>query len=349
MEHKMITELSEDRLDELLTYAPNFTAENLDNIKRRCLQKKAIRHKTGKRTLLAAAITAAVISLSGIALAVSTSFDFGSFYNALFNNPDVEERLEISKTAVSSGLEIALLSAVVDRYQAYVTIEIKDTKGIRLSDSISVHNEAFTDGIHSIIAGSVIYSEAENKATLALTVLYGNNIAEIGTASFSADTIYIADSVIHGSWKISYNVEKAMDNRTLIAYLDNDPMFSKLEVRCSPVIFSVSVTAHGVVTNERGEWTRLVNGYEDMTSSEKTDIQLVYTNEIMEYFFSFELPYLTLTDGSIVVLEPRNDSFDWLGGSSWSPTNYYDIETIQSITFCGETYFFNNTPSNGVS
>jgi len=505
MEHNLITDLSEERLDELLAYTPGFTAENLDNIKKLCLQKKAIRHKASRRVLLAAAIAVAIISLSGIALAVSSGFDFGSFYNSLFNNPDVEEKLEIGQTAVSSGLEITLLSAVVDRYQAYVTIEIKDVESDRLSDSMSILNESFSSGIHQIITGPVTYDESEKRATLPLTVLYGYNIAELGTADLFIDAIqsikiraehevldfdlatyakdsesisleqwhevhwgggwmgglgwardpdaasiweepvrpvkplkhgdmnvpiggidwvYISnagiadgffhvqfmytkdaaqertqrygffnehlclvdgngnvidwyycvtgddhelmfdigdttdftgwklalkggenviDDVIRGEWRIQFTVEKAMDNRILIVYPDNDPVFSKLEVKCSPVMFSVSVTAHGAIIDENGYWTRRVDGYDKKTDSEKLDIQQKYINEITEYFLSFELPYLTLDDGTRIILEPRNDSFDWLGGSSWCSTNYYDIETIRSITFCGEEYLFTGT------
>jgi hypothetical protein len=351
MEHKLITELSEERLDELLAYTPSFTAENLANIKKRCMQKKASRRISGRRILLVAAIAAVAVALSGIALAASVSFDFGGFYNSLFNNPDVEEKIEVGQTAVSNGLEITLLTAVVDRYQAYFTIEIKDTEGNRLSDSISVVNEYPADWQQAIFTGPVTYNEAENKATLALTVLYGRNIAELGTAPFSIDTILlgrgdelITDNNIQGSWRFEFAVGQAMGNRVLIVYPEDDPVFSKLEVKCSPVMFSINMTAHGAIVNENGEWTRQVEGYDEMTSSEKSDIQDKYINEIMEYFLSFERPYLTLDDGSRIVLEVYSDTFDWLGGSAFCPTNYYDIETIRSITIFGEEYFFSGAP-----
>jgi hypothetical protein len=506
MEHSIITELSEDRLNELLAYTPSFTAENLENIKKRCLQNKAIRRKTGRRTLLAAAIAVAIISLSGIALAVSTGFDFGSFYNSLLNNPKVDEKIEVGQTIVSNGLEVTLLSAVVDRYQAYMTIEIKDLEGSRLTGSIRVLNEAFSDGIHSIITGPVIFDEDENKATLALTLVYGRNIAELGTAAFSIDTVltsvtregnefldfdlagyandsesisleewheahqgggwmgglgwasdpdaasiweepirpvrplehgtmnvpicgvdltYISnvgiadgflhvqfmstiedlhernqnynflnehlclvdsndnvidwyycvtgddhelmfdisdntdftgwrlalkggesviDNVIRGEWRIPFTVEKAMENRILIVYPGDDSIFSMLEIKCSPVMFSANMAVHGAVISEDGEWIRPLEGYDEKTDPEKINLQQEYINEITEYFLSFEPPYLTLNDGSRIILESINDSFDWLGGSVWCSTDYYDIETIQSITFCGEEYFFNGTP-----
>jgi len=502
MEYNLITELSDERLDELLAYTPAFSAENLENIKKRCLPIKADRRKTGRRALLAAAIAAVIISLSGIALAVSSGFDFGSFYNSLFNNPDVEEKIEIGRTAVSNGLEITLLSAVVDRYQAYFTIEIKDTGGARLSDSMSVLNEAFSGGIHSIITGPVIYNEAENKATLALTVLYGQNIAGLGTASLYIDTIQsikvrpehealgfdlaayaidsesisldqwhevhwgggwmgglgwsrdpdaasiweepvrpvrplkhgdmnvsiggidwayiknagiadgffhvqfmytaeeaqahnqrygffnehlclvdgngniidwyycvtgddhelmfdigdntdftgwrlvlrggetVVDDVIRGQWSIDFTVEQAMQNRVLIAYPDDSPVFARLEVTCSPVMSGIRMTTHGAFIDENGNWTRNADGSEDKTDPEKLDIQSEFSKEIIEYYLSFDRPYLTLDDGSIIALEHPNESFDWLGGSVWFPTDYYNIESLISITFCGVEYFF---------
>jgi hypothetical protein len=350
MEHNLITELSDDRLDELLAYTPNFTAENLDNIKKRCLQQKANKRKTGRRILLAAAIATAMITLSGIALAVSTGFDFGSFYNSLFNNPDVGERFEIGQTAVSNGIEITLLSAVVDRYQAYLTIEIRDLEGDRLSDSMNVLNDSLPRG-HLIITGPVIYDKYENKATLALTVLYVRNIAELGTASLHINGIQNIEvwtehvyEVIRGEWRIDFTVEQAMQNRILIAYPDASPVIAKLEVTCSPVRTSIRFTAHGAVISENGYWTRLVDGYDEMTDSDKIDVQSVFGSEIGDYYRSFDKPFLTLDDGSIITLEYPNEVFDWLGGSVWFPTEYYDIDSLMSITFCGVEYFFSHSP-----
>ncbi|MCL2153657.1 MAG: hypothetical protein FWH57_12010 [Oscillospiraceae bacterium] len=321
-----------------------------------------------RKPLLASIVIVACLALCGTVLAVSGVIDFGSFYNSLFNNPDVKERIDFynsneksvngtSHTAASSGLEITLLSAVVDRNLAYLTIEIRDTEDARLSDSISVLNESMSDNIHYIATGPTTYNEAENKATLALTVLYGYNVADQGSASLSIDTILsginlsldsmTADrtvTTINGLWVINYTVEKSMDKRVLIAYPEDSPIIYKLEVTCTPVMFSFRITAHGVIVDENGDHTRLVEGYNDLTSDEKSDIQMEFIEEIMDFYRSFDDPFLTLDDGSIIYLEPKNDSFDWLGGSSWCYTNYYDIETIKSITFCGEEYFFSGTP-----
>jgi hypothetical protein len=36
MRRNIIIELNDEQLNELLSYAPNFTAQNIDNIKRKC-------------------------------------------------------------------------------------------------------------------------------------------------------------------------------------------------------------------------------------------------------------------------------------------------------------------------
>ena len=335
---------------------PHSTFDKVDNVLADLENRKVEKNKLKLKSFMGiAAIVAVFALLCGTVLAATGIIDFGNFYNSLFNNPDVEAKFEIGQTSISDGIEITLLSAVVDRYQAYLTIEIRDTKGKRLSDSMSVLNEALTDGIHYIATSPVTYNEAENKATLALTVSYGYNIAELGTATFSIDTIDTtqkntvrtepgSEGVIRGSWKMSYAVEKSMQNRVLIAYPDDSPVFSKIEVNCSPVMTGISFDAHGAIIDENGFSTREIDGYDDLTSDEKTDIQMVYINEILEYFTSFERPFLTLDDGRIIACESPNDSFDWLGGSTWFPTDYYDIETLHSITICGVEYFFNGTP-----
>ena len=524
----MITELSEEQLDELLAYTPHFTAENVENIKRRCLQikvdnrkvdsrkidnrkadsLKANSRRTNRRTLLTAAVVAAIITLSGIALAVSSGFDFGSFYNSMFNNPDADGIIEVGEAAVSNGLEITLLSAFVDRYTAYLTIEIKDIEGDRLTDSIKVLNESYSDGIHFITTGPVIYDETEKKATLALTVQYGQNISELGTAALSIDAIitgviktenealefdiaahatdnesisleqwhemlgggsgystsagydiiekggapweigepeprplkpgdmsaeiggidwavvsnagiadgflhiqvkfiyenehdmqsnknidkanfciidgtgnatgiyyqvnnsgyldmmfeidtdadlkdltlalwgdqFIEDNAVRGSWNMNFAVDQSAQNRVLIAYPEESPVFSRLEVICSPVRVEIKMTVHDIVIDENGDIIRYVDGYELRTDTEKLDIQKEYIDEIVEYYQSFDKPFLTLDDGSVIAIENQNNSFDWLGGSVWVSTDYYDIESIRSITFCGEEYYFNGTP-----
>jgi len=165
-----LQDLKDWQLDEVAAYDIPIKDINMQNMYTRFLHERKTR-KSGKRLLLIAAIAAVAVALSGIALAVSFGFDFGIFYNSLFNNPDVGERFEIGQMAVSNGIEITLISAVVDRSHAYFIIEMKDIEGDRLSGTMSILNESFTGGIHQIFTGPITYDEYERKATLALTVL----------------------------------------------------------------------------------------------------------------------------------------------------------------------------------
>jgi len=62
--------------------------------------KPVQRRRPGKRILFAAAIVALIAAISGIALAISTGFDFGSFYNSLFSNPTPNKLEKIFHTNV---------------------------------------------------------------------------------------------------------------------------------------------------------------------------------------------------------------------------------------------------------
>ena len=176
---------------------PQSTLAKVDNVLAGLENRKVEKHSMKLKLLLpiAAAIILCVV-LCGAALAATGIIDFGRFYNSLFNNPDAKGEIEIAQTSVSNGLEITLLSAFADGYTAYYNIEIRDIEGARVSDSISVLNESFTDGIHNISTGPVVYDDVEKKATLVLTVQYGYDIAELGTASLNIDTIMSGSRII---------------------------------------------------------------------------------------------------------------------------------------------------------
>ena len=499
---------------------PHSTLAKVDNVLAGLENRKTDKNKMKLKLLLPiAAVIILCVVLCGVALAAAGVIDFGRFYNSLFNNPDAEGKIEIAQTSESNGLEITLLSAFVDGYTAYYNIEIRDIEGTRISDSISVLNESYTAGIHNISTGSVIYDDVEKKATLVLTVSYNYNIAELGTASLSIDTIMsgikiiedgvlefdiashatdnetvsleewhalygggggwsmgagreatdrvsvefvdgdmvangewaadgqlelrplipgdleapiggidwavvsnvgisdgllhiliknigedelnfvtssfcvvdskgdvtdwlfavismdsmykdimfdigadaeledltdlrlalrgteftgrqVYDNVIHGEWNISFAVEQAMQERTLTAYPEDNPFFAKLDVTCSPVRVAIQITAPGVVVDEYNMVAKPVDGYDDKTDVEKIDIQHAFISGIMGYYQSFDNPILTLDDGSMIILERPECMFDDYGGSVWCSIDYFNIENLHSITFCGEEYLF---------
>lgn len=74
MDYKMLTELEEQKLDELLTYAPNYSAKNAENIRSIFLQKarqqnSVKKRKPLKRIMLAAAVAAVLFAFTGVAMA----------------------------------------------------------------------------------------------------------------------------------------------------------------------------------------------------------------------------------------------------------------------------------------
>jgi len=191
MDNNLISELDEKRVDELLVYAPAYSAQNSDNIKKLFMEKTTVSHETGKRivgkrVLLAAAIAAVVVALSGIVLAVYTGFDLGRLFNSLFNNPATEEyRIDVGQTEATGDLEITVVSAYVDGSKIYAMLEISDPVGNRLSDSMRILN----NNLLGLFTSAVSYDEVENKAALVVT-LYMAGPVELGSQiDFSIDAI----------------------------------------------------------------------------------------------------------------------------------------------------------------
>ena len=55
---------------------------------------------------------------------------------------------------------------------------------------------------------------------------------------------------------------------------------------------------------------------------------------------SFDPPYFTLIDGSIVNLDMQGMMNDITVSSSWYRSEYFDIDMLYSLTLYGEVYFF---------
>ena len=188
MNHNIITELDEQRLDELMAYAPAYSEESTDTIKRLFLQKAAVKRKSvsGKRIFTRALIAAVLVAVSGIAVAAGMGVDFGRIYNSFFNNPAAEHKIEIGQSIENNGMEVALLSAFTDGNRAHALLELSDISGTRLSDSIRILSKAY---IYGISAGPVSYDEKTNTATLALTVTLNEPVSTGDRLSLPIDTI----------------------------------------------------------------------------------------------------------------------------------------------------------------
>ena len=149
----------------------------------------------GKRIIFAAAVAAAVAALSGIALAAVLGFDFGRIYNSFFNNPAAEYRIEVGRTVTSDGLDITLLSAFTDGNQVYALVELIDTEGGRLSDSIRAVSDYFKHRSIHVSTGAVVFDETENRALLTLALSLGRQVGVGDHVVFHID--YVLSGIGH--------------------------------------------------------------------------------------------------------------------------------------------------------
>lgn len=117
MERIKIAQLDDRQLDELLVYAPDFSAQNSENIKRKFLQKaaasspkaaKPAKRRTLRHVLLAAAIAAMAMATSITVLAATGVIDIKGFYNSIFSNRETSSYLILGDAAlVGDGISDA--------------------------------------------------------------------------------------------------------------------------------------------------------------------------------------------------------------------------------------------------
>ena len=142
MDNSIITELNERRVDELLAYTPDYSDQNAENIRKLFMHKTARKHKAGRRLLLAAAIAAVAVALSGIALA-ATGYDFSSIFDSIFSNRKAAPYIRTGDgiTVVSNAGDVSVepLAAFYEpaRCGLYIKLRIDDLAeaGV-LSDSL---------------------------------------------------------------------------------------------------------------------------------------------------------------------------------------------------------------------
>jgi len=120
MYNMLITELDEQRIDELLIYTPVYSEKNAENIKRLFLQKTSykttLKSKPRKHILLAAVIAAIFISLSSISIATyyllrpAAEVIYGFGFSGLSEVFNGEDALEINASQTAGGYIITLMS-----------------------------------------------------------------------------------------------------------------------------------------------------------------------------------------------------------------------------------------------
>jgi len=312
-----------------------------------------------------------LLSFSGLAFAAYTNLDLGRIFNSFFNNPSVEQRIDVGHTAIEGGLEVTLLSAICDSNRAYMMVEIKDTEGKRLSDSmiaVSLHRAGI--GLEK-----VIFDDVENKATMILSMDIASRFSEGDVIHFEIDAIfsnflgeleyidfdfenndYAAwimyfcgnryEYTILGPWEMSFTVNAQIPPKSISVNPADSPYLAKLDIECSQITTTINIITH----RSRAVGGDLIDPKDvflDAGDTEAIDAWTRYVEEIDAYMFSmtdyigsFGEPYLTLNDGSIITLTGIGSSYGADGGQASYLGDYFDIGDLYSITFCGEMYVF---------
>jgi len=133
--------------------------------------------------------------------------------------------------------------------------------------------------------------------------------------------------VIHGPWELSFTVTSELPLRSMTAFPIDSPYFAKIEVEVTPMKTVLVINPHGSSELDENEVT-----YHNIQ---------IDLNEMVNYVFGSDWTYLTLHDGSIVVLNPFDTIFDIDIGWASYQSEFFDIDELYSITFCGEEFVFN--------
>jgi hypothetical protein len=319
-------------------------------------------------------IVVVLVSFTGLALASYTNFDLGRIFNSFFNNPYVEQRIDIGHTAIEGGLEITLLSVFSGNNRAYMMVEVKDVEGKRLSDSmiaLSLDNSGLR-------GEKVVYDDIENKATLILSFDLATDVSEGDVVQFKIDVIFSGfigeldyidfdfenhddddwlmyfngnrhEYTILGPWMMSFEVSSMISSKRITAYPTNSQYLAKLEIECSPMATRIDMFSprSRVVGGDAIDPREVFLNADDTAAIDAWNEYVAemdaYTRSMRDYVLGFGEPYLTLNDGSTIILEPNTGFSYGFGageGQAFYIGDYFDIEELHSITFCGEVYVF---------
>jgi hypothetical protein len=69
-----------------------------------------------------------------------------------------------------------------------------------------------------------------------------------------------------------------------------------------------------------------------MADEEIMDAMHEYNNGMIAYVDSFDPPFLTLIDSSVIPVERLSSMYDYYSGDAWGESVYFDIDMLYSIT-----------------
>ena len=338
--------------------------------------KKVDQHNIAKkkRMRMVYSLSATVVLvayISGLGFARFGNLDLGSIFNSFFNNSTTEHRIDVGHSASENGLEVTLLSVFSDSHRAYMMVELKDIEGERLSDSMVVlpHDN------ERIGVERVIFDDAENKATMILSMDSARGFSEGDVISLQIDAVfsnfvgelenidfdfekddYVAwlmyfqgnryEHTILGPWELRFTVSAVIPSKKITATPTGSQYLAMLEIECSPM--ETTITVYSPRSRAvGGDVIDPADVHLDSTDTVAIDAWNSYVFELnaymrsmMDYIDSFGEPYLTLKDGSVIHLAMTFRGFGDGSGQVTYFGDYFDVQELHSITFCGVAYVF---------
>jgi len=212
MNKDLISNLTDEQLDELLAYVPAFSKENVTNIKTRAFAKisqstavdlrdaegslewqrpspyisDSTRQRSLRKWLLTAAAAVMLMITSTAVLAGTT--DFSSVFSRIFFNPTPENIMEPGKSVEADGIRMTLLYAYTDGTLIYILLELQDLEGDRLSRDMRLVNNHF---LRQQTRTRFVYSEVPGRYLYAATIMPGRPVGVGDDFRFFTDAILI--------------------------------------------------------------------------------------------------------------------------------------------------------------
>ena len=181
---KLISNLSEEQLDELMVYAPPLSETSLANIEARYFEKISGKQNknTGRKFSMKkfATIAAAAIMLfatTTVVLATMFDLDLGDIFNSFFRNPAATNVMEVGVTAYDNGIEITMQYAHTDGQHVYAMLELRDLQGNRLCEDTKL---MFCWTNMANVITPVVYDETQNRIIVGIGTMFSLSSIEIG-------------------------------------------------------------------------------------------------------------------------------------------------------------------------
>jgi hypothetical protein len=165
----LVSNLTDEQLNELLAYTPKFSPTNLANIKTRAFDKiNTPQKKISVRKITVTLIAAAMLLLMSTAVfAAVRDIDLGQVFASFFNNQNVADVMEIGKTIERNGIEITVLYAYTDGVEAYAMLKLRDVEAHRLGSDLRL---IFDMNSFAHIVTPIVYDETQNEILLGISM-----------------------------------------------------------------------------------------------------------------------------------------------------------------------------------